>query len=303
MKPDDHRKLTAHTLHYFKGYLTSQFTAALSVGDNEGELIQGTVNEDGFSIERATNWHFYRSGDDDQFLQPFEGFFNITYHPSSRNVVGDHNTKFNAYIQAHADGERIDSNDFFNLLGRVIHHIQDMNTPSHVVPVFHGPEFFRDFKWEKDHYEEFSRKRLPDYLKPADDQSPFQLEIESPGSLEQGFIDLYDRAAGRALDYLQSDASKFDATIGGKSAKASCELFWEPYDRQNDPNQGKQNRGFGQYGPLEKFFGNDIQEDIDGVTYKIAFSGYEHIYKHFIGSAIADTLTCLMYAGQRYSGQ
>lgn len=303
MNVKDHMRITTHTLKHYRNLLSPAFATTLANGDNEKELIQGTDDEDNFSPERAMNWHFYRREDDHDFLQPFKGFFDVTYNPSSRSILTKRNNKFEELVQVHHLGSSRDSQEFFNLVGRLIHHVQDMSTPSHVVPVFHGPEFFKDFRWAKDTYEKFSQINLHKYLEPGGTKPPLLPEAICPCPVTQGFVEFYDRAAQNTLDFLKSNAAKFEMTMGTEPVMASCEIFWQPYDRHADPNQGKQNRGFGQYGPFEPYFGEDKTLRIDTVTCSIKFSSYEHIFTQFVKYAISDTLNCLLYVDQCCSRQ
>lgn len=303
MNAKDHIRITRHALRHYQNHLSADFKTILATGSNESELVQGTDDEDNFSFQRATNWHFYRREDDNDYLQPFKGFFDVTYDPSSRSILTQHNTKFTDLIQKHRDGMVEDYEDFFNHLGRLIHHIQDMSTPSHVVPVFHGPEFFKDFHWRKDNYEKFSKKNLHKYLNTEKPEEALLPAVSYPGHSDSGFIGFYDRSANNTLDFLKSDEAKFDMTMGTTRVPTSCDVFWRPYDSETDPNRRKQNRGFGQYGPFEEFFSTGKTLTIDGLECTIEFASYEHVFIKFVENAIADTLYCLMYADQCLTGK
>ncbi len=84
------------------------------------------------------------------------------------------------------------------------------------------------------------------------------------------------QAVNRTLDFLQSDESKFEMTMASETILMSCDMFWQAYDRDTKPNQGKQNCGFGQYGPLEKIFRRGCQRDHKRVDYELKFTSYEH---------------------------
>ncbi len=311
MHAKDHKKITKYTLQNYREGLSLDFLKKLkeiefeNESDNEEELVQGTVDEDGFTFERAKNWHFYRSEKEEaenELLKPFKGFFNVTYHPSSRNIMNTHTSKFVDLMKSHQNGKNIDWGDFFNILGRLIHHVQDMSTPSHVMPIFHGPAFFKDFEWKNDTYENFSQNHIVSYLADVE-ENHFEKASNSinPTNLPNGFISIYDQAAQRTLNFLKSDASDIKDSNGPKPFVATSTLFWQPYDKQLDPNKGKQNRGFGKYGPKEESFGEDFTATIEGVAYNIKFYMYEHIYTALISNAISDTLLCLKYADECYT--
>lgn len=58
--------------------------------------------------------------------------------------------------------ELVEKNSFkrYNKFGRILHHIQDMSTPSHVLPIYHGPKFplYLSPKKIEDYFETFMCK-------------------------------------------------------------------------------------------------------------------------------------------------
>ncbi len=87
-------------------------------------LEKGNVAQDSYSIERAVNWHFYDGGD----ALRTGMFFHRNLHRAYR--------KRKLTLDRRLSKERKLEAIVFST-GAVLHYIQDMSVPLHVVPVFH----------------------------------------------------------------------------------------------------------------------------------------------------------------------
>ena len=134
MKPCTHKALTAHALTLLSKKLSPSFREFTQ------EIINGSGAEDNWwELSRSLNWHFYRSN------VRMKRKYHI-FHVSSELIL---EKRVAVFLDA---GKPLSMRLFY--LGRILHHIQDMSTPSHVIPIYHGPAFPR----------EFSLGVIPDYL-------------------------------------------------------------------------------------------------------------------------------------------
>jgi len=137
MHPKTHQALTRFTLTTFESSLPEVIKV------HAEEIIHGTKAEDGWwEPARALNWHFYRREG-----SPIpERTRWLRMRPTSEHIFAAHLAKMQSYA--------VDDPRRYRYLGRIVHHIQDMSTPSHVRPVYHDPLVH-------DHFESFMVDMLP----------------------------------------------------------------------------------------------------------------------------------------------
>jgi hypothetical protein len=178
--------------------------------------------------------------------------------------------------------------------GRILHHIQDMSTPSHTLPIFHAPfSLWKEFPNYKDKFEEYSAKEIKNRLafervkKISQDNS----------SSASGLMELYDESAQQTFAYLGSE----DAKIKGKDAQGN------KVEETNCP-KGDKAAGSGKYGPHEQNFGETgaftvepscVKDRITGV--QVSCENYIHIYDHLIAKMVADSLSALLLVQEVYN--
>lgn len=87
---------------------------------------KGSVDEDGVDItlQRAFNWHFADPGN--RLGRTWWGAYRANSH------------RFSNLIDQLAATNKDDKEAVYELAGRLAHHIQDMRSPPHAVPVFHA---------------------------------------------------------------------------------------------------------------------------------------------------------------------
>lgn len=300
MHKRDHHKISGFAIDISDGIFSPNFRKVLN---KHGALIaDGSLKEDEGICVRPKNWHFYRV-ENSPYLRKFFSFIG-TIHPSSRHIY----TKRTCSLKELLAGKRNENSikEILLLAGRIIHHIQDMSTPAHVIPVYHGPAFPFSFPSRHDAFEEFSKKHIDSYLMPnpenaLSDTERDRIEKES----EMDLIGLYDLVANRTLAYLESDESSFPARINGEIHTVGSDLFWVKYDPEH-PRHDKRD-GWGHYGPFGEAHRKSIPFDTmesreyKGMTYTISFSDYEHIYTHLIRQMTIDALTVLRHIEKRMS--
>jgi hypothetical protein len=88
-------------------------------------FAQGAVDEDEWSLTRAINWHFYNN---DKKL----GRYWKICHGSNEHIFCERYNELEHLLAAKATNMEI-----YALAGRIAHHIQDMSSPPHVMPIYH----------------------------------------------------------------------------------------------------------------------------------------------------------------------
>src|SRR5574344_1165926 len=116
MYPCQHRQITAAALRQFSQQNPNH--SPLTTAQQEA-IIVGSDIEDAPSGQRISNWHFFRSN---------EKMPSLSWpHLDSRGRV----QALQDQLRRSTEEER------YELIGRLLHHIQDMSTPSHVTPIYH----------------------------------------------------------------------------------------------------------------------------------------------------------------------
>lgn len=226
------------------------------------EILRGVVAEDNATPERAFNWHFYRSNEKIPLKCCF--FCKTT----SKDIFYKRIKKMDEY-------EKDDKRRYKNL-GRILHHIQDMSTPSHVIPIYHG-------LWIKDHFETFMEK---------------QSNTDSLGKnvvcnmQKKDFKSLYKDAAEATLDYIKNaeyEVNEVDSN--GDKTILHLDVFWQDHHQNENPKL----KGFGTYGPLHNCFLSTALDNAHCpsiISHKLLLQ----IHTYICNKAIQDTCDALFYA-------
>jgi len=257
MKAFDHLRVTAEAVRQFVkitqgpvGPMLLQHTSLIQEGAKDADISP--------IYTRATNWHFAPHNLEHQTLQePIWSFMEpLTVHISSDYILKKR------YEEMQKEIGKQSKVDAFKLLGRVLHHIQDMSTPSHVVPVYHGPLIADSFETYLNR--EFLAKDLNLTTISAHlQQAPTELK-PAPGTT---VVDLYLQAADNTLQLLHPENSSFIANRNGVRCSLPWSYFWA--DKSTRHKNGYPNEctvgGFGSFGPLGKHFGTvgEIQSGDD----------------------------------------
>lgn len=247
MKAFDHSRVTAEAVRQFVKIshgavapMLLQHTSLIQDGAKDAEISP--------FYTRATNWHFAPHNLERSTLQkPIWSFMEpLTVHISSDYILKKCNKEMQREIRKKSP------KDVANILGRVLHHIQDMSTPSHVVPVYHGPLL-------TDSFETYLNKEfLADELNLITisrslPSSPTDL-TPAPGTT---VIDLYMEAAEKTLQFLKPENSNFRVDRNGVQCRLPWSYFWA--DKSTHHKNGYPTEcavgGFGSFGPLGKHFG------------------------------------------------
>ena len=306
MKAKAHKKITNKVLSIFQQYSKGSFHSKLEKYGKE--IVEGSVEADIFPIfERATNWHFYQ---ENNTLKPTK-VGPVMVYPTSEHILNKRVSQLEAYIttarEPDTPGTRDDAlEEAFELVGRVLHHIQDMSTPTHITPIYHGPDFpfnqVDDALIISDHFESYSSdgelmNRVLDNISISTDEFE-QLRSEAKSS----FMDTYVDAAQESLSFLfESDAEHFMAgLVDGKPEQIPFSMFWQRHQQNSADGRIK---GFGSFGPLEKMFdepGHPIE--VDGKTYRVLPQALEDFCSVLMNKMVRDSLRALFVAETMLKG-
>lgn len=235
---------------------------------------------------RVTNWHFYnRNLDQDVIHQPVWSFMEpLTVHLSSDRILQKR------YNQLKEEGTKRSLRDCCNLTGRILHHIQDMSSPSHVVPVFHGPLV-------PDSFETYLQNT---YL--AQDDRLSKMLLDGPLNRnhliplpETTILQVYREAAESTLNLLKPENSNCRAIVNGQPRELPWTYFWVG---KQTPQEGAypsdcKFSGFGTFGPLGKNFGTTGEIRADGKSYRIEGEVYDELCRRLVEEMLFNSIRAL----------
>lgn len=295
MKPINHRDFTCAAFRVFERKKNK--TVAIEV---KKLLIQSSDDEDNAGNEffqRAFNWHFYNNGGHIK-NKLWRG------RRTSEKRIGKLIDRVDEYLgKFEKSPTQLNAIKLLDVAGRLAHHIQDMRTPTHVVPVYHGPT-------TKDAYETFigdlagtiNVSWSPDAQQ--DDTGPIIItdnDFDShaadisayPSPSDHPLHKLHIASAELALKYLRNKT--FTAMINGQEPEKPLPLsmFWLEHP---DTNKDTKHQGFGDFGPLGNKFG---ETSINSGQYKIKESQYLAIYRDLLKQSVLDTLVLIEYIEEK----
>jgi hypothetical protein len=266
-----HKEITEYVIDRFSHLLSDNIIRYKKY------ISKGSIKEDGLELHRPKHWHFY-TPKDSTYLKPFE-WLGITIYPSS-------NHRYNHLCTALQDIS--DKEIFFTTVGRVIHHIQDMSTPAHVIPIYHGLSFMPFvFATKIDMLEEYAKDNLSKEMSN-------NIFVSSSNDIEsiESLIKYYHISATKTKEYIK------DKKIKIKDTTVSLDIFWKEYHSSMSNNRLKD--GFGEYGKYHKHFGKDFLLFIDNKEYLLRFEDYKSVYIELINKMILETLYTLIYIDKQY---
>ncbi len=311
MKQVDHKEITRFALYNYIDLMSEEFRGLLK--ENREEIIRATDHEDSWYLngDRITNWHFYKHPLN-HYPDTFRRLLNFKLY--SKFVYVEHAGNFQNTLRSLQEkswsGKRQEK--LFRTVGALIHHIQDMGTPSHVVPVFHGRPAPGRFQSCDDQFESYSATHIVEHLSSHLSWLHLgdKIAVLYP---DDTFWDIYEDSAQQTMELLRNFRFTAEKKDGG-SGQLSCRVFWQEYDFENDPEGGNETAGFGQYGPLEKYFGEqNFMESADGglydrgyeVTFEgenwiVRFEDYKELYFQLLRNMVLATLRCLRLVDKQF---
>ncbi len=295
MKAADHKTISKAAINQLHELGPNPSRALLS--QNIKSISEAAEDVDSVNYSRATNWHFYndncqhtiRSRDD------FGFFDNIKLHRTSEFILQKRNVQLSEQIKK----KKLDK--ACEYIGRILHHIQDMSTPSHVVPVYHGMVI-------KDCFE----TKLHEYIdaEKASGSDIFTIQADEFNNIQKSEIfPIYKESAEASLQYLYSDSNTCKVTVDGIEQPLGWNNFWlrheddlqGAYDVEGDlVNYAEEDfDGFGKFGSLGKHFGELAAFGRDDVTYLIQQEEYNKLYRYLINKMILDSIRTLKSLEER----
>ena len=271
-------------------------------------LAQGVWDEDEYHVftldlQRLMNWHFYNNKNRifNSKLVPGERTSENRVHELTRKVLKEKQR----YTNSLDESEKKDNLEhLLTSTGRLIHHIQDMSTFSHVVPVYHGPGL-------KDSYEEYGlgmhgKIKVSLDEKPKDDRfyiifssDELQGSCHSQSEcIEDKLFDIYRFSAEETLRILKDEKYGFSITSNQSDTepkKRTWSCFWKEEDDikvDTCPTIENKHQGFGSFGELCNNFGKG-SFNVGHTLYKVDEGDYLQIYKLLMKKSIKDTISTL----------
>lgn len=285
MKALDHIRITAEAVRQFVRFSQNPVVPLLL---QHSSLIQkGSEDADISPIyTRVTNWHFYNKNlDRDVLHEPIWSFMEpLTFHLSSDHILKKRCEELDQEIAKKS------VKDACNLTGRILHHIQDMSTPSHVVPVYHGFTIRDSFEtYLSDHY--LSETQYLETISEKVQHEAADLRPEQPTTILQ----LYSDTAENTLEYLKPENSGCRVVKNGKETTLPWSYFWadrETIHLGGYPSECKFG-GFGTFGPLGMHFGTKGKFDIGDDTYLIEQEVYNNLCQKLVQDMLKNSIKTL----------
>lgn len=235
-------------------------------------IIKGNVSEDDNflkGLSRPINQHFYNPRKANKYWKRIQSI-TVRFERIAKRCF-----------------KRIDSKKYFKYVGEIIHHIQDMTNPSHVVPVYHGPGL-------KDKFDE---QYLSCYF-------PKRVEIDTLRSY--GPIYLTSTLKPVAEKTLEAIKQSFEIYVMQDGVCIPRKIDWSCFWNENPTDW------FGQYGYIgkpdkcagEKIDNYFVSTIIKGdTTYFVDKLIYEDFSRKQVELAVLETARFLFYAKRMYDRQ
>ncbi len=255
-------------------------------------LCDASGSEDNPEIQRGLNWHFFNNGGkikNNKFIPGVR---------TSEDRVEKLSKSLDKVLPKSGTELTEDAQkDAINITGRLLHHIQDMSTPSHVVPVYHGIVL-------KDRYEkfgkDFAKKTTTLYSPDTGNSTPesstitiSKVEVDQAMSKIQTptAMKLYEQAANGCLAYLE--LADFQAKVDGELQT----LLWKSFYRENGSSEpqwseSEEKKGFGTFGRCGNNFGKPYFTS-NKEFFEIEHLSYLALYQDMFKKAVIDSVLFL----------
>jgi hypothetical protein len=291
MRIEDHVEITDYAVNLYWMFSTTEL--AENYKENIKKIQEGAKSAGNRIMQsRARNLHFYNYGNrlKPRKIKLFGVLPLYTLYPSSEHCLRDYIGELGREID---EGISVNA---YELIGKILHLVQDVSSPPHVAPVFHSLR-------TRDSFEDRLNSRIKLYI------SNYTLSQEGFNQIccseeyprdQQCIESIYNDAAGKTIDYIRNKKTQFEVKINGELKESGWHLFWMDHEyMQSGSIFGKRPklRGFGGYGPLGKHFGQErITTSRD--RYEIHKNVYEKLSNFVVRKSIEDSIRIMHCIGQ-----
>lgn len=286
MKAADHARITAEAVRQF--VRMSPSPSPLLLLQHTSLVQKGSEDPDNTPFySRATNWHFYNRNLDRDVVEKKVWSFQepVVFHLSSDHILQERVEQLSREV------DKRSVRDCCLLVGRILHHIQDMSTPSHVVPVFHGPQV-------PDSFESYlNTSYLNDYgtLTASSVNLPTLIPVFEKAREYGSVMNIYQSAAQETLEFL--DSTSCPALENGIPRQLNWNCFWSPQESTHPdalPSECTFS-GFGSFGPLGKHFGVTDDIEVRENRYRISRESYRDFCRHRVDAMLTWSMQTLYF--------
>ena len=219
----------------------------------------GKEDDIDLTLQRLFNWHFY---------DPGSRLGHTWWGARKANTIRFANL---AEKVAKSDGK--DPSETYELAGRLVHHIQDMSSPPHTVPVYHTT---------KDMFDKYATNKIVDVKLTS-------IQLDSAKSEQRDFnIEILKKLLKDAAEKTISRVGESVVHDGRKIADDWTE-FWRKYELIGVECRCEPCDDFGCYG--KNIFGRE--------TVYFTKAVYDKFYEEQVACAIEDTLRLLILLHKR----
>ena len=175
------------------------------------------------------------------------------------------------------------------LLGKAIHHIQDMASPAHVVPIMHPKALSISYKvLSFDAFEGFHKNaEILDSIKKRDHQDRCAFINHKAKNL----MDILDQSAHETLRSLMNTVDVLIKNAENQDVLPSAITWQKWYDTLTPPDKF----GFRDYGPYQNSFGQTEFKDVAGNIIQVDSKSYEYFARERLQQSIEHTKSALYY--------
>ncbi len=255
MYPHQHRLITAEALRR----LRHDANAAIPLTEQQQiAILDGSAGEDAPSWQRLSNWHFFRSNDE---------------MPTGHWPRFDSRYRVDELAQSL---EQCQESERYELIGRLLHHIQDMSTPSHVTPVYHGGI-------PSDPYESWLKQQFQEWPLGEVQLAPGEIAVSC-----QDIGHFYQSCAEATLRFLGDEQHALAATHHGSPVRLPLSEFWPRYRRE----ECGWLPGFARFGRFGRQFGQSNLQSADE-KYQIDPASYRDLANTLLEKACQESIQAL----------
>lgn len=254
-EPQKHAEFSSDAIALYKA-CTGKFVS----GKIAQALAEGAEDEDNSTPTRGMNWHFYNN---DRKIGHYWRLVFFRCNGSNEEIFKKRVEKLQKLIE-----EKAPTEDIYAAAGRVAHHIQDMSSPPHVLPIYHT---------DVDRFDKYEPATVPNLATNAICNS-LQGNIVSPNELLESAAQATLAAAAAPVVF-----SGGEIIEGETWAK-----FW---GGGNDKNY----EGFSTYGTYGNIYGVRTSSTDSGNRAKYDKSIFDNFFNERRNRAVSDTVQLLRY--------